>query len=232
MLIPTQAHIRNLNAARLAADVCGVPTLIVARTDAESAKLITSDIDERDRPFLTGERTPEGFFRLKDGTGLDHCIARGLAFAPHADVLWWETSHSTSACGVKASPRAMQWSSPVPPSSGRTPRACARRSGRAQPRSSISDVISLALSASVRATIKHQHPGRRAAPRSSCGYAPRSEMAGLPAKVPHTSYRNGPPRPHLDIGLVILKHERPAEPGLGIGDDRHKAGPSTVPRPR
>jgi isocitrate lyase len=93
VLIPTQAHIRNLNAARLAADVSGVPTLIVARTDAESAKLITSDIDERDRQFMTGERTPEGFFRLKDGTGLDHCIARGLAFAPHADVLWWETSH-------------------------------------------------------------------------------------------------------------------------------------------
>jgi isocitrate lyase len=93
VLIPTQAHIRNLDAARLAADVCGVPTLIVARTDAESAKLITSDIDERDRPFLTGERTPEGFFHLKEGTGLDHCIARGLAFAAHADVLWWETSH-------------------------------------------------------------------------------------------------------------------------------------------
>ena len=64
VLIPTQAHIRNLNAARLAADVCGVPTLIVARTDAESAKLITSDVDERDRQFLTGERTPEGFIRL------------------------------------------------------------------------------------------------------------------------------------------------------------------------
>jgi isocitrate lyase len=93
VLIPTQAHIRNLDAARLAADVCGVPTLIVARTDAESAKLITSDVDERDRRFLTGERTPEGFFRLKEGSGLDHCIARGLAFAPHADVLWWETSH-------------------------------------------------------------------------------------------------------------------------------------------
>ena len=81
VLIPTQAAIRNLDAARLAADVCGVPTILVARTDAESAKLITSDVDERDRPFLTGERTPEGFFRLKDGTGLDHCIARGLAFA-------------------------------------------------------------------------------------------------------------------------------------------------------
>ena len=93
MLIPTQAAIRNLDAARLAADVCGVPTVLVARTDAESAKLITSDVDERDRQFLTGERTPEGFFRLKEGTGLDHCIARGLAFAPHADLLWWETSH-------------------------------------------------------------------------------------------------------------------------------------------
>jgi isocitrate lyase len=93
VLIPTQAAVRNLDAARLAADVCGVPTLIVARTDAESAKLITSDVDERDRPFLTGERTPEGFFRLKDGTGLDHCISRGLAFAEHADLIWFETSH-------------------------------------------------------------------------------------------------------------------------------------------
>jgi isocitrate lyase len=93
VLIPTQAHIRNLNAARLAADVCGVPTVLVARTDAESAKLITSDVDERDHEFLTGERTPEGFFRLKDGTGVDHCIKRGIAFAEHADLLWWETSH-------------------------------------------------------------------------------------------------------------------------------------------
>jgi isocitrate lyase len=93
VLIPTQAAIRNLDAARLAADVMGVPTLLVARTDAESARLITSDVDERDRIFLTGERTPEGFFRLKEGTGLDHCIARGLAFAEHADLLWWETSH-------------------------------------------------------------------------------------------------------------------------------------------
>jgi isocitrate lyase len=93
VLIPTQAAIRNLDAARLAADVCGVPTIIVARTDAESAKLITSDVDERDRPFITGERAPEGFFRLKDGSGLDHCIARGLAFAAHADLLWFETSH-------------------------------------------------------------------------------------------------------------------------------------------
>ncbi|HEU4958827.1 MAG TPA: isocitrate lyase [Sphingomonas sp.] len=92
VLIPTQAHIRNLDAARLAADVSGVPTVLIARTDAESAKLITSDVDERDHAFLTGERTPEGFFRLKPGTGLDHCISRGLAFAPHADLLWWETS--------------------------------------------------------------------------------------------------------------------------------------------
>jgi isocitrate lyase len=93
VLIPTQAAIRNLDAARLAADVCGVPTILVARTDAESAKLITSDVDERDQQFLTGERTAEGFFRLREGSGLDHCIARGLAFAPHADLLWWETSH-------------------------------------------------------------------------------------------------------------------------------------------
>jgi isocitrate lyase len=93
VLIPTQAHIRNLDAARLAADVCGVPTLLVARTDAESAKLITSDVDPGDHEFLTGERTAEGFFRLKEGTGLAHCIKRGLAFADHADLLWWETSH-------------------------------------------------------------------------------------------------------------------------------------------
>lgn len=92
VLIPTAAHERNLTAARLAADVCGVPTLVMARTDAESARLITSDIDERDREFITGERTAEGFYRLKEGTGLAHCIKRGLAFAPLADLLWWETS--------------------------------------------------------------------------------------------------------------------------------------------
>ncbi len=92
VLIPTAAHIRNLTAARLAADVMGVPTLIVARTDAESATLITSNVDERDRPFITGDRTIEGFYRLKPGTGLAHCIARGLAYAPYADLLWWETS--------------------------------------------------------------------------------------------------------------------------------------------
>ncbi len=94
VLIPTQAHERNLIAARLAADVCGTPTLTVARTDAESAQLITSDIDERDHPFIDREnRTPEGFYRLKEGTGLEHCIARGLSYAKYADLLWWETSH-------------------------------------------------------------------------------------------------------------------------------------------
>ncbi len=92
VLIPTAAHERNLVAARLAADVSGTPTIVMARTDAESAKLITSDVDERDRAFITGERTPEGFYRLKPGTGLAHCIKRGLSFAKYADLLWWETS--------------------------------------------------------------------------------------------------------------------------------------------
>jgi len=92
VLIPTQQHIRNLLAARLAADVMGVSTVILARTDAESAKLITSDVDERDRPFLTGERTPEGFYRLKEGTSFERCVARGLAYAEYADLVWMETS--------------------------------------------------------------------------------------------------------------------------------------------
>src|SRR6202162_3509732 len=92
VLIPTAAHERNLIAARLAADVCGTPTFVLARTDAESAKLITADVDERDREFITGARTAEGFFRLKPGTGLAHCIKRGIAFAKYADLLWWETS--------------------------------------------------------------------------------------------------------------------------------------------
>jgi isocitrate lyase len=93
VLIPTSQHERSLAAARLAADTMGVPTVIVARTDAESARLITSDVDERDLPFIEPHsRTPEGFFRLKEGTGLQHCIARGLAFAESADLLWWETS--------------------------------------------------------------------------------------------------------------------------------------------
>jgi isocitrate lyase len=98
VLVPTSEAISKLVAARLAADVCGVPTVLIARTDAESATLLTSDIDERDRPFIASrERTPEGFFRLADGTGLDHCIARGLAFAAHADLLWFETSHPNIA---------------------------------------------------------------------------------------------------------------------------------------
>jgi isocitrate lyase len=93
VLIPSQAAIRNLDAARLAADVCGVPTILVARTDAESARLLTSDVDDRDKAFVTGERTAEGFYRLREGSGLDACIARAKAFAPHADLLWFETSH-------------------------------------------------------------------------------------------------------------------------------------------
>jgi isocitrate lyase len=90
VLIPTGQHVKTLTAARLAADVEGVPTVIVARTDAQAATLITSDVDERDQPFLTGERTAEGFFRVTNG--IDPCIARGLAYAPYADLLWMETS--------------------------------------------------------------------------------------------------------------------------------------------
>ncbi len=93
VLVPTQAFIRTLNAARLACDVMDVPALVVARTDAHSAQLITSDVDPRDHKFMTGERTPEGFHRLKQDCGVEHAIARGLAFAPYADLLWWETSH-------------------------------------------------------------------------------------------------------------------------------------------
>jgi isocitrate lyase len=90
VLVPTGHFIRTLVAARLAADVCDVPTVLVARTDALSAKLLTSDVDERDREFLTGERTPEGFFRVHDGIAAP--IARALAYAPYADLLWLETS--------------------------------------------------------------------------------------------------------------------------------------------
>jgi isocitrate/methylisocitrate lyase len=90
VLIPTSQHIRTLNAARLAADVCDVPSLVVARTDAHSAALITTDVDERDREFTTGERTAEGFYRTR--AGLEPCIARGLAYAPYSDLLWMETS--------------------------------------------------------------------------------------------------------------------------------------------
>ena len=90
VLIPTGQHIRTLTAARLAADVCGVPSLVVARTDAEAASLITSDVDERDHAFLTGERTAEGFYKVRNG--LEAAIARGLAYAPYADLVWCETA--------------------------------------------------------------------------------------------------------------------------------------------
>jgi len=90
VLVPTTEAIQKLVAARLAADVMGVPTLIMARTDADSAHLLTSDIDARDREFLTGERTPEGFFRIQGG--LKSAIARGIAYAPYADLVWCETS--------------------------------------------------------------------------------------------------------------------------------------------
>jgi isocitrate lyase len=90
VLIPTGQHVKTLTAARLAADVCGVPTLVVARTDAHAATLLTSDVDERDRQFITGDRTAEGFYRVANG--MAPCVARGLAYAPYSDLLWMETS--------------------------------------------------------------------------------------------------------------------------------------------
>ena len=90
VLIPTSQHVKTLNAARLAADVEGVPTLVVARTDAQAATLITSDVDPLDAQFVTGERTAEGFYRVKNG--IEPCIARGIAYAKYADLLWMETS--------------------------------------------------------------------------------------------------------------------------------------------
>ncbi|MGM0921957.1 MAG: isocitrate lyase [Bacillota bacterium] len=90
VLLPTQTAVKNLISARLAADVMGVPTLIIARTDADAADLITSDVDPEDQAFITGERTPEGFFRT--AAGIDQAIARGLAYAPYADLVWCETS--------------------------------------------------------------------------------------------------------------------------------------------
>ncbi len=89
VLVPTQEAVQKLVAARLAADVAGVPTVLLARTDAEAAGLVTSDIDENDRPFLTGERTAEGFYRVRNG--LDQAIARGIAYAAYADMVWCET---------------------------------------------------------------------------------------------------------------------------------------------
>jgi len=91
VLLPTQNAIRNLVAARLAADVLGVPTVLISRTDADAADMVTSDIDPLDAEFLTGERTPEGFYKSKPG--IDQAIARGLAYAPYADLVWCETSH-------------------------------------------------------------------------------------------------------------------------------------------
>lgn len=90
VLLPTQTAVKNLISARLAADVMGTPTVLIARTDANAADLITSDVDPYDAPFITGERTPEGFFRTRDG--LDQAISRGLAYAPYADLIWCETS--------------------------------------------------------------------------------------------------------------------------------------------
>lgn len=90
VLIPTSQHVKTLNAARLAADVANVPSLVIARTDAQAATLITNDIDERDQPYITGERTAEGFYRFRNG--IDACVARGLAYAPHSDLLWMETA--------------------------------------------------------------------------------------------------------------------------------------------
>ena len=90
VLVPTSEAVAKLNAARLASDVCGVPTVLIARTDADAANLITSDSDPRDHEFITGERTAEGFYRTR--SGLDQAIARGLAYAPYADLIWCETS--------------------------------------------------------------------------------------------------------------------------------------------
>jgi isocitrate lyase len=97
VLVPIGQHIRTLNAARLASDVEGVQTLLLCRTDAYSAQLLTSDIDELDRAFITGERTPQGFFRIAPGRGVDYAIARSLAYAPYADLLWWETNEPNLA---------------------------------------------------------------------------------------------------------------------------------------
>lgn len=91
VLVPTQEAINKLIAARLAADVMGVPTILIARTDAEAANLLTSDIDDRDQPFLTGERTAEGFYYVNNG--LEQCISRGLSYAPYSDLIWMETSN-------------------------------------------------------------------------------------------------------------------------------------------
>jgi isocitrate lyase len=99
VLVPTREAVEKLNAARLAADVSGTPTILVARTDAEAADLLTSDVDDNDKAFLTGERTPEGFFRTKPG--IDQAISRGLAYAPYADLVWCETGKPDLAFAKK-----------------------------------------------------------------------------------------------------------------------------------
>ncbi|MEE9575441.1 MAG: isocitrate lyase, partial [Gammaproteobacteria bacterium] len=90
VLVPTQEAVQKLVSARLAADTMGVPTIVLARTDANAANLLTSDVDERDKPFVTGERTPEGFYQTN--AGIDQAISRGIAYAPYADLLWCETA--------------------------------------------------------------------------------------------------------------------------------------------
>ena len=99
VLVPTREAVAKLVAARLAADVCGVPTLVVARTDAEAADLVTSDVDDNDRPFCTGERTVEGFYRTK--AGLDQAVSRGLAYSQYADLIWCETGKPDLAFAKK-----------------------------------------------------------------------------------------------------------------------------------
>lgn len=99
VLVPSREAVEKLNAARLAADVSGTPTILVARTDAEAADLLTSDVDDNDKPFLTGERTPEGFYRTKPG--IDQAISRGLAYAPYADLVWCETGKPDLAFAKK-----------------------------------------------------------------------------------------------------------------------------------
>ena len=99
VLVPSREAVEKLNAARLAADVSGTPTMLVARTDAEAADLLTSDVDDNDKPFLTGERTPEGFFRTKPG--IEQAISRGLAYAPYADLVWCETGKPDLAFAKK-----------------------------------------------------------------------------------------------------------------------------------
>jgi len=99
VLVPSREAVEKLNAARLAADVSGTPTILVARTDAEAADLLTSDVDDNDKPYLTGERTPEGFFRTKPG--IEQAISRGLAYAPYADLVWCETGKPDLAFAKK-----------------------------------------------------------------------------------------------------------------------------------